>query len=95
MVTRMKTGSLPQSRVHVVSSWTTEPKNATEAIVDPLWFQAMQDEFEALKRNQTWTLVPASRTQHIVDHKWVFKKKLNVDGSLHKLKARLVAKGFQ
>lgn len=70
-------------------------RNVAEDIANPLWFQAMQVEFEALKKNQTWILVPASSTQLVVDHKWVFKKKLNVDGSLHKLKARLVAKGFQ
>lgn len=66
MVTKMKTGSLPQSKAHLVSSEIIEPKNATEAIVDPLWFQAMQTESEALKRNQTWILVPASSTQHVV-----------------------------
>lgn len=32
---------------------------------------------------------------NVVGHKWVFKTKLNSDGSLQKLKARLVAQGFQ
>lgn len=31
---------------------------------------------------------------NIVTSKWVFKPKLNTDGSLEKAKARLVARGF-
>lgn len=31
---------------------------------------------------------------HVVDHKWVFKIKLEADGTLQKLKAKPVAKGF-
>lgn len=55
----------------------------------------MQAKFEVLRKNQTWVLVLISYATHVVDHIWVFKKKLNANGSLHRLKARLVTKGFQ
>ena len=65
------------------------------ARANPLWKQAMNDEFQALLRNQTWSLVPPSSVQSVVQCKWVFRTKLKVDGLLDKYKARLVAKGFQ
>lgn len=95
MVTRLKSSKLHHSQAYIVEAQINEPRTTSEATADPLWLQAMQSEFKALKRNLTWTLVPASSNQHVVDHKWVFKKKLKADGSLLKLKARWVAKGFQ
>ncbi|KAK1692332.1 hypothetical protein QYE76_009029 [Lolium multiflorum] len=35
----------------------------------------MQDEFDALQRNQTWTLVPRPPHANIITRKWVFKHK--------------------
>jgi len=39
-------------------------------------------------------LVPAPPNVNLVGRKWVFKLKLNSDGSISRYKARLVAKGF-
>lgn len=57
--------------------------------------KAMQDEFDALIRNQTWHLVPEIKGNNIIDCKWVFKIKKKSDGTIDRYKARLVAKGFQ
>ena len=54
----------------------------------------MDEEFNALTRNNTWVLVPRSDSYNIVGNKWVFKEKFNADGSFQRFKARLVAKGF-
>lgn len=54
----------------------------------------MEQEYEALVRNNTWQLVPFKR-QKFVDCKWVFKTKYQADGSVERHKANLVAKGFQ
>lgn len=54
----------------------------------------MDAKFEALQRPQTWSLVPATPQVNLVGSKWVFKLKLNSDGSISRYKARLVAKGF-
>lgn len=58
------------------------------------WKQAMNDEFEALKMNETWDWIPYSHTYNIVGNKWVFKIKFNSNGSVHMYKTRLVAKGL-
>jgi hypothetical protein len=54
----------------------------------------MQDELDALQRNQTWQLVPRPRHANIITGKWVFKHKFHPDGTLDRHKARLVVRGF-
>jgi hypothetical protein len=54
----------------------------------------MEEEYGALIANQTWDLVPAPPHANIVSGKWLFRHKLNADGSLARYKARWVARGF-
>ncbi|KAL5727366.1 hypothetical protein ACHQM5_000574 [Ranunculus cassubicifolius] len=54
----------------------------------------MDDEVNALIRNNTWTLVPFRPSMNVIGCKWVFRVKRKSDGSLDRYKARLVAKGF-
>jgi hypothetical protein len=74
---------------------TGEPSSLSEALGDPRWKAAMQDEIKALERNHTWHLVPARKGINIIDSKWVFKVKRKADGSIDRYKGRLVAKGFK
>jgi hypothetical protein len=55
----------------------------------------MEEEYTALKRNQTWHLVEAKQGNNLIDCKWVYKIKKKADGSVDRYKARLVAKGFR
>lgn len=73
---------------------TVEPTNANQAIKKPEWKEAMLDELNALKKNETWDLVLPPPNRTIVGCKWVFKIKRNSDGTVFRYKARLVAKGF-
>jgi hypothetical protein len=59
------------------------------------WKQAMQEEYNALMKNETWELTPWKRGINVVDCKWVFKLKRKADGGIERYKARLVAKGFK
>lgn len=54
----------------------------------------MKDEFDALLRQQTWELVDPPAGCNIIGCRWVYKLKLNPDGSINRHKARLVAKWF-
>jgi len=76
-------------------SSTGEPDSLQEALEDPTWKKAMQDEYDALLRNGTWRLVPQKQGTNIIDCKWVYKIKKKADGSIDRYKARLVAKGFK
>uniref|UniRef100_A0A803PR46 Reverse transcriptase Ty1/copia-type domain-containing protein n=1 Tax=Cannabis sativa TaxID=3483 RepID=A0A803PR46_CANSA len=72
----------------------TEPVSVIEALQHRGWNRATTDELLALIRNKTCILVPRKAGMNIVGNKWVFKEKLNADGTVERLKARLVAKGF-
>ncbi|CAH9134814.1 unnamed protein product [Cuscuta epithymum] len=77
---------------HPVST-TLEPASVKEALRDPRWQSAMEEEMAALRRNQTWTLVPRT-SQTPITCKWLFRIKRHADGSVARFKARLVARGF-
>jgi hypothetical protein len=47
-----------------------------------------------IDKNQTWEIVELPSGKKAIAVKWVFKLKLNPDGSIAKHKARLVARGF-
>lgn len=47
-----------------------------------------------IEKNQTWELVPRPQHKNVISVKWVFRTKLNADGSINKHKARLVVKGY-
>ncbi|BBH08775.1 transposable element gene [Prunus dulcis] len=56
--------------------------------------KAMTEEILMIEKNSTWELVDRPSSKPIVGVKWIFKIKLNLDGSIQKHKARLVAKGY-
>ena len=47
-----------------------------------------------IEKNNTWELVNCPHGKDIIGVKWVYKTKLNPDGTVQKHKARLVAKGY-
>ncbi|KAK1650302.1 hypothetical protein QYE76_068107 [Lolium multiflorum] len=67
-----------------------------EALVDPDWVIAMQEELECFTRNEVWSLVerPKDHRINVIGTKWVFKNKQDEDGIVIRNKARLVAQGF-
>jgi hypothetical protein len=76
-------------------SSTGEPTSLDEALGDPNWKKAMQEEIAALHKNRIWHLVPAFKGANIIDCRWVFKVKRKADGSIERYKGRLVAKGYK
>jgi hypothetical protein len=70
-----------------------EPFRVEEALLDPDWVLAMQEELNNFKRNEVWTLVPRPK-QNVVGTKSVFHNKQDEYGVVTRNKARLVAKGY-
>ena len=54
----------------------------------------MQEELQALKKNDTWELVPLPAGKQAVGCKWVYTVKQTPEGKVDRYKARLVAKGY-
>ncbi|GAA0183069.1 transmembrane signal receptor [Lithospermum erythrorhizon] len=50
----------------------------------------MYDEYDALIKNNTWDLVPRPRDATILRSMWIFRHKMNSDGSFERYKDRLV-----
>jgi len=71
-----------------------EPTCFEQAVGNPKWDNAMDEEMAALDANATWELVALLEDNKIIGCKWVHKVKHNAYGSMNKYEARLVAKGY-
>lgn len=77
---------------------TEEPKSVKEAKESDNWKEwesAIEKEIQALYKNNTWDLVQKRPNVNILKNKWVFKIKLNGNGTVDRYRARLVVKGCQ
>ena len=54
----------------------------------------MKEELKMIENNQTWELVDKLTHKRAIGVKWVYRTKLNSNGSINKHKARLVVKGY-
>ncbi|KAL1200820.1 Retrovirus-related Pol polyprotein from transposon TNT 1-94 [Cardamine amara subsp. amara] len=75
-----------------------EPANFEEAMLGPdseKWLGAAKSEMGSMSENQVWSLVDLPDGVKAIECKWIFKKKIDVDGNIQIFKARLVAKGFK
>ena len=59
------------------------------------WLNAMKSEMYSMYTNQVWTLIDPSEGIKPIRCKWIFKKKMNMEGNVITYKARLVAKGYR
>ena len=71
-----------------------EPTNIDEALEDPDWVMAMQEEINNFTRNEVWVLKERPQDKNIIGTKWVFRNKQDEHGVVIRNKARVVAKGF-
>ncbi|XP_016178904.1 uncharacterized protein LOC107621395 [Arachis ipaensis] len=71
-----------------------EPQNVKEALSDPSWVKAMDDELLEFEKNQVWTLVSRPSGKKVTRTKWIFRNKLGEDGSIARNKARLAAQRY-
>jgi hypothetical protein len=74
-----------------------EPSTFHEAIKSTdvsMWMTAMQEEIEALHKNNTWDLVPLPQGRKAIGNKWVYKIKRDGNNQVERYRARLVVKGY-
>ena len=75
-----------------------EPQTYKEAMSTPeasYWKKAVNDEINSIMQNHTWELVNLPLGNKPIGCKWMFKRKLRLDGTIDKYKTRLVAKGYR
>ncbi|KAL6329335.1 hypothetical protein AAG906_017638 [Vitis piasezkii] len=81
MITRSKSG-ICKKKTYLISLMA-EPRTVKQALQDPNWKLAMDQEYQALLKNQTWSLVPPLSNAKIIGYKWVFKLKHKLMAALH------------
>ena len=64
------------------------PSSVCDALADPHWRHAMEEEYAALLANQTWDLVLRPSGCNVVIDKWIWTHKRRADGTLDCYKAR-------
>jgi hypothetical protein len=64
-----------------------------QALEDPDWIIAIEEELNNFKRNEVWEFVPKPK-QNVIGTKWVFRNKQDEFVFVTRNKARLVGKGY-
>ena len=59
------------------------------------WQEVMNSKMDFMYFNKVWNLVDMSEGIVPIGCKWIFKKKIGVDGKVESYKAWLVAKGYR
>ncbi|KAM1006094.1 hypothetical protein PS2_002853 [Malus domestica] len=80
-----------KSFVHQLST-VSIPNNVHEALADPCWQAAMNEELKSLKKNATWEITDLPAGKKPVGCKWVYTIKYKANGMMDRFKARLVVK---
>ncbi|GKB59273.1 ribonuclease H-like domain-containing protein [Tanacetum coccineum] len=65
-----------------------------QALEDPSWIEAMQEELLQFKLQKVWTLVDLPNGKRAIGTKWVFRNKKDERGIVVRNKARLVTQGY-
>ncbi|KAJ9567153.1 hypothetical protein OSB04_003119 [Centaurea solstitialis] len=88
----------PRRIVRARKAKSFDPKTYSEAMASrdaAFWKEAIQDEIDSIMQNHTWDLSDLPPGCKPLNSKWIFKRKMKVDGSIDKYKARLVIQGFR
>lgn len=72
-----------------------DPTAFESVVKEAKWRKAMDDEIDAIERNNTWELTDLPNGHKTIGVKCVFKTKLKENGEVDKYKARLIAKGYE
>nr|GEX08348.1 putative ribonuclease H-like domain-containing protein [Tanacetum cinerariifolium] len=70
-----------------------EPKRVHQALKDPSWIEAMQEELLQFKMQKVWVLVDLPNGKRAIGTKWVFRNNKDERGIVVRNKARFVAQG--
>lgn len=71
-----------------------KPAGYNKATNDENWVAALKKEIFMIEKEKTWELVDQPQDRKVIRFKWVFRTKLNFDGSTKKHKVKLVVKGY-
>ncbi|GKA39916.1 putative ribonuclease H-like domain-containing protein [Tanacetum coccineum] len=88
--------SAPQTR-RMTKSLTdhVEPEKVIQALIDPRWIKAMQDELLQFKLQKVWTLVDLLYGKRAIGTKWIYKNKKDERGIVVRNKIKLLQSNYK
>nr|GFC84304.1 putative ribonuclease H-like domain-containing protein [Tanacetum cinerariifolium] len=72
-----------------------EPRSVAQALKDPSWVDAMQEEMQQFKFQNVWVLVDLPKGKYAIGTKWILKNKKDAMGIVVRNKVRLIAQGHR
>nr|GEV23989.1 copia protein [Tanacetum cinerariifolium] len=72
-----------------------EPRSVAQALEDPSWVDAMQEEMQQFKFQNVWVLFDLPAGKYAIRTKWISKNKRDARGIVIRNKDRLVAQGHR
>jgi hypothetical protein len=72
---------------HIIDS---EPSCYEEASSQPVWRDAMMEEYQSIMKNDVWDIVPRPEGKSVVTSKWIYKIKHAADGASRSTKRDLL-----
>ncbi|GKC59151.1 retrovirus-related pol polyprotein from transposon TNT 1-94 [Tanacetum coccineum] len=63
---------------------SVEPKNFKQAMIEPSWIDALQEEIHEFERLEVWELVPCPDNVFLIKLKWIYKVKIDESGGVLK-----------
>ncbi|GJY14030.1 putative ribonuclease H-like domain-containing protein [Tanacetum coccineum] len=82
------------SQTRRMINFSKENAMVIQALTDPSWIEAMQEELLQFKFQKVWTLVDLPKGKRAVGTKWVYRNKKDERGIVVRNKARLIAQGY-
>nr|GEX70381.1 hypothetical protein [Tanacetum cinerariifolium] len=76
-----------------LTTQTRKPKRVHQALKDPSWIEAIQEELLQFKMQKVWIVVDLPHGKREIGTKWVYRNKKDKRGIVVRNKARLVAQG--
>jgi hypothetical protein len=80
--------------VYLVDDTPSTIEEAYSSTDDDFWNEAIMSEMDSILSNATWEVVERPYGCKPIGSKWVFKKKLRLDGTIERYKVGLVYKGY-
>ena len=65
----------------------TNPYSFDKEVQQPVWVDAMVEEYDSVVGNSVWDVVPRLKNKSVVSSRWLYKVKKDVDGSVENHKA--------
>ncbi|GJV47851.1 putative ribonuclease H-like domain-containing protein, partial [Tanacetum coccineum] len=75
-------------------NFSEENAMVIQALTDPSWIKAMQEELLQFKLQKVWILVDLPKGKRAIRTKWVYRNKKDEKGIVVRNNARLVAQGY-